>query len=106
MWELVHTTMGRAIVILGLVNVAIGIHLFTSLFGGSFRFFALLAATPVACLALISSITDRLSWQSSHGAEMMDDHAATAATAAATADGRDSPAGPIQGGKSIGPSAP
>ncbi|KXZ47140.1 hypothetical protein GPECTOR_37g145 [Gonium pectorale] len=67
-WELLHTSLGRAILVMGLVNVALGIHIINQAFNGSVRFFATLAAVPLASLALVGSVLDRLSSQSAAAA--------------------------------------
>ncbi|KXZ47136.1 hypothetical protein GPECTOR_37g141 [Gonium pectorale] len=67
-WEVLHTTLGRAILVMGLVNVALGIHIINQVFNGSVRFFATLAAVPLASLALVGSVVDRLSSQSAAAA--------------------------------------
>ncbi|KXZ47141.1 hypothetical protein GPECTOR_37g146 [Gonium pectorale] len=67
-WELLHTTLGRAILVMGLVNVALGIHIMKEEFNGSVHFFACLAGVPIASLAVIGSVVDRLSSQSANAA--------------------------------------
>ncbi|KXZ47181.1 hypothetical protein GPECTOR_37g187 [Gonium pectorale] len=62
-WELLHTSLGRSIALLGLANAVLGAHIFITAFGGSVRLFAGLLAVPPACVALATSVLDRLNWQ-------------------------------------------
>ncbi|KAG2488140.1 hypothetical protein HYH03_013285 [Edaphochlamys debaryana] len=62
-WELGHSLLGRSVMVMGLVNTAIGIHLIIKLYAMDASFFILLAGVPVAALTVIGSTVDRYSMQ-------------------------------------------
>ncbi|KXZ48899.1 hypothetical protein GPECTOR_24g188 [Gonium pectorale] len=67
-WILVHTCLGRAIVALGLLNVALGVYILSTKYGGDFSMYAALAATPVSLLAVAASFVDHVGGARTDGA--------------------------------------
>jgi hypothetical protein len=58
-WDVAHSTLGRAAMLIGLANVGLGIFIFCYTYNGDFAMWAGLCAAGLCALSLLQYITDR-----------------------------------------------
>lgn len=59
LWDLVHSTVGRVAMLLGLANVGLGIVIFCTIYSGNFSVWAGCAAAGLGAITLLQHILDR-----------------------------------------------
>lgn len=58
-WDLVHTTLGRASMLIGIANVALGVTIFCQFFDGDFSMWAAWCAAALGAISLVQYVFDR-----------------------------------------------
>lgn len=58
-WDVMHTTLGRAAMLIGIANVALGVTIFSEFFDGEFSAWAGWCAAALASINLTQYILDR-----------------------------------------------
>jgi len=58
-WDIIHSTLGRAAMLIGLANVGLGVLIFTNRFAGKFSIWAGLCLAGVGAISLLQYILDR-----------------------------------------------
>lgn len=58
-WDIVHTTLGRAAMLIGLANVALGITSFCFSYGGDFSTWAGVCAAGLGAITILQHVLDR-----------------------------------------------
>jgi hypothetical protein len=58
-WDVVHSTVGRASMLIGLANVGLGVYIFCHTYNGDFGMWASLCAAGLCGVSLLQYLTDR-----------------------------------------------
>jgi hypothetical protein len=58
-WDIVHTTLGRAAMLVGLANVGLGVTIFCFSYGGNFSTWAGVCAAGLGAITLLQHVLDR-----------------------------------------------
>lgn len=59
LWDMAHSTLGRAAMLIGLVNVGLGVLIFSNKYSGNFGIWAGLCLSGVGAISLLQYILDR-----------------------------------------------